>query len=75
MPYVQTPPKPDNPAENKFFYLCQVRGCGEVINPAYPAAEKNPSPKWCRNCQIKENRVAIEREFDARIVSRSAQPV
>lgn len=66
MPYISTPPKPDNPAENKFFFLCQTRGCGEVINPAFPTADKNPSPKWCKNCQVKENRVAIEREFDAR---------
>jgi hypothetical protein len=67
MSYHAVPPKPDNPAENKFFFLCQTRGCGEVINPAFPVADRNPSPKYCKNCQVKEVRVAIEHEFDAHL--------
>lgn len=64
MAYQSTPPKPDNPAENKFFYWCQTRGCGAVINPDFPTAEKNPSPKWCKDCQSKSVREEIEAEND-----------
>jgi len=49
MSNIHAAPKPDNPAENKVFYLCQTRGRGEVINPAFPTADENPSPKWCKN--------------------------
>jgi hypothetical protein len=66
MPYHQTPPKPDNPAENKFFYLCQTPGYGDVINPNFPVAEKNPSPVHCKNCQSKEVRDLIQGEFAAK---------
>jgi hypothetical protein len=65
MAYVSVIPKPDNPAENKFFFLCQTPGCGAVINPAFPVADKNPSPKYCKDCQVKETRVAIKAEWDA----------
>ncbi|HKF48304.1 MAG TPA: hypothetical protein VKB38_13160 [Terracidiphilus sp.] len=44
MPYAKPQVKPDDPSINKFFYLCQTPGCGAVINPAFPVAEKNPSP-------------------------------
>jgi hypothetical protein len=65
MVYGKTPIRPDNPAENKFFYLCQTPGCGAVINPAFPVSEKTPSPKWCKDCQVKETREAITAEFAA----------
>jgi hypothetical protein len=68
MSYPQAAPKADNPSENKFFYWCQTRGCGAVINPEFPVAEKNPSPKYCKDCQNVETRRAIEREFDANLV-------
>ena len=63
MPYVPVQAKPDNPVENKFFFLCQTPGCGAVINPAFPVADKSPSPKWCKDCQVKETREAIVAGF------------
>lgn len=66
MAYPSVQVKPDAPSINKFFYLCQTPGCGEVINPAFPVAEKNPGPKWCKNCQDKATRDAIEAEFRKR---------
>jgi hypothetical protein len=65
MSYPQQTVKADNPAENKFFYWCQTPGCGAVINPEFPIAEKNPSPKWCKDCQIKATRELIEAEHRA----------
>jgi hypothetical protein len=65
MPPLKAPVRPDNPAENKFFFLCQTPGCGDVINPAFPVAERNPSPKWCKDCQVKDNRIAIMAEWNA----------
>jgi hypothetical protein len=66
MAYPQAAPKADNPSENKFFYWCQTIGCGAVINPEFPIAERNPSPKYCRDCQSAETRRAIQQEFDER---------
>ncbi|HEY1577011.1 MAG TPA: hypothetical protein VGF82_08065 [Terracidiphilus sp.] len=66
MPYHQAPPKPDNPVENKFFFLCQTRGCGDVINPEFPVADKKPSPKNCKNHQTAEARAECEQEWDER---------
>jgi hypothetical protein len=67
MTYASTPIKPDNPAENKFFFLCQTKGCEAVINPEFPVSEKNPSPKWCRDCQSKEVRAEIGKNYAERI--------
>jgi hypothetical protein len=64
MPYPQTQVKADDPSLNKFFFLCQTRGCGAVINPAFPVAEKNPTPKWCKDCQAPAVRKEIEAECD-----------
>lgn len=63
MAYASTPVKPDDPSREKYFYLCQTKGCGEVINPAFPTAEKNPAPVHCKFCQVKENRATIEEEY------------
>ena len=56
--------KGDDAFNMKFYYLCQTRGCGAVINPEYPVAEKNPSPKWCKDCQSKVVRDEIVEQFD-----------
>jgi hypothetical protein len=71
MAHPQTQVKPDSPAENKFFYWCQTHGCSAVINPEFPVAEKNPSPKYCKDCQSAETRRVIEREHD-QLVKESA---
>jgi hypothetical protein len=55
-------PKADNPAENKFFYVWLTPGCGAAINPEFPVAEKNPTPKRCKDCQNKATRELIEAE-------------
>jgi hypothetical protein len=62
--YRPTPPKPDNPSEEKYYYLCQTRGCGAVINEGFPVGLKTPSPVRCANCHDKETRKAIEAEHD-----------
>lgn len=62
MPYLSTPPKPDDVFNQKVIYLCQQRGCGAQISE-FPAAEKNTAPKYCKNCQNKETRKEIEAEY------------
>lgn len=66
MPYAKTVVKPDNPSEEKYFYVCQTRGCGAIINPEFPVGLKTPSPKRCRDCQSAEVRKVVEAEYDAR---------
>ena len=66
MVYPSVQVKPDDPSINRFFYLSQTTECGEVINPAFPVAEKNPSPKYCKNCRDKARREEIEAEAAAR---------
>ena len=56
--------KPDEVFNPKVIYICQTRGCGEDISE-FPAAEKNPAPKHCKNCQDKGTRTTIEQLFDA----------
>lgn len=67
MAYAQVQVKPEEVFNLKYFYLCTTKGCGAVINPEYPVAEKKPSPKYCKDCQSKENRLAVEAEFNARL--------
>lgn len=59
--YAKTPPKPDEIFNPKFIYLCQTKGCGADISE-FPAGEKNPPPKWCKDCQTKSVREQIEKE-------------
>ena len=63
MPYHATAPKPDDPSIEKYFYVCQTKGCGDIINPAFPVGLKNPSPIHCKFCQDKKNREIIEKEY------------
>ena len=65
MSYHQVQVKGDEAMNMRFFYLCQTKGCGDVINWEYPVAEKNPSPKWCKNCQTKQGRDLITNEYNA----------
>jgi hypothetical protein len=64
MGYHSTPIKPDDPSLEKYFYVCQTRGCGAVINPDYPVGLKDPSPARCKLCQDKATRVTIEECYD-----------
>ena len=68
MAYAHTPPKPDDPSVDKFFFVCQIRGCGFIINPAFPTADKFPPPQKCKDCQNAETRKEIEKEWDARML-------
>lgn len=70
--YKSTPAKPDESFNPKFYYLCQTRGCGAIINTAFPVSEKNPSPKWCKDCTSKEIRNEIEQEYDKHDTSRTS---
>ncbi len=54
--------KPDEITNPKFIYICQTPGCGLDISE-FPAAEKNPAPVKCKQCQNKETRQAIINEF------------
>jgi hypothetical protein len=60
MPYHATPPKTDDPSIDKYFYVCQTKGCGDIINPEYPTGPKNPSPVHCKLCQNPVTRKEIE---------------
>ena len=73
MPYAKPQVKPDDPSLDKYFYLCQTRGCGAVINTEYAVGLKNPSPKWCKSCQDKDARKMVEQEYDLIHASHSAQ--
>jgi hypothetical protein len=68
MAYPQVQVKQDEGAIEKYFYWCQTRGCGAVINPEYPVSLKTPSPKHCKDCQNPATRKAIEREFDEKLL-------
>lgn len=63
MPYATTPPKPDDVFNQKIIYLCQQPGCGADISE-FPAAEKQVAPKYCKNCQSKENRAEVQKSWD-----------
>ena len=63
MAYNSYTPKADNQGADKFFFLCQTLGCGATINPEFPVADKNPSPKHCKDCQDKETRELIKSEY------------
>ena len=65
MPPLKAVIRPDEIFNPKFIYVCQTRGCGFDISE-FPAAEKNPAPKWCKYCQNKEIRQSIEQEYDQR---------
>jgi hypothetical protein len=67
MPPIKTAPKPDDPSLEKYYYTCQVRGCGAVINEAFPIGLKTPAPKYCKNCQNAETRHEVEAAHDARV--------
>jgi len=69
MPIPKPPSKPDDPSLDKYFYLCQTRGCGAVINPDLPVGLKNPAPKYCKDCVNRDTRKEIESQFDSRYVS------
>ena len=68
MPYHATPPKPDDPSVDKFFYVCRTRGCGFIINPDFPVGLKNPSPQKCKDCQNPETRKEIERIWNENLL-------
>lgn len=54
--------KADDVFNQKVIYLCQTLGCGAVISE-FPAAEKNPAPKHCKNCQDIKVRKEIEANY------------
>jgi hypothetical protein len=63
-----TPPKADDVFNQKVIYLCTQKGCGAQISE-FPAAEKNPAPKYCKLCQSKERREEIQKGWDAIIAA------
>ncbi|MGH7782250.1 MAG: hypothetical protein ACREO5_00170 [Candidatus Binatia bacterium] len=62
----KAPVKPDDASLDKYYYLCQTRGCGAVINTEFPVGLKNPAPKYCKSCQNKDERKMVEEEYDRR---------
>lgn len=64
--YAKPVVKPDDVFNQKVIYLCQTKGCGADISE-FPAAEKNPAPKHCKDCQSKATREEIEKDFNPKL--------
>jgi len=70
MAYHSVAPKADEVFNEKTIYICQQMGCGEDISE-FPAAPKNPAPKYCKKCQNKTVREEIQKSWDEIIAQKN----
>ena len=66
MSYSSIQVKEDEGVREKYYYLCQTKGCGAVINPEFPKAFIDPSPVHCKDCKTVAVRNEIEKEWQSR---------